>query len=106
MNNKQQLHELVRYIVKQTLNEMLDSSLSHTFSKEPEDIESGNSLSQMPTDLMTPVEKANHEKEVKNQEDINLKTKKQSIKFNKTEQDLQKQKLNQLKSQGQTLKRN
>ena len=93
MKSKQQLQELVRHIVRQTLKELM-------FSSDKQQTQQGmmdNDPTRPPVDAMTPLEKAKQGREQEKVRKDALKRSEEELKTAKKEADFQKQKLDQSK---------
>lgn len=98
-NNKQKLKELVRHIIKETLEELLGSGLSSNSTFPSQQQQSGmiNDPSAPSMDAMNPSEKAKFDREQEKTRRDALKSGEQELKTAKKEADFQKQKLDQAK---------
>ena len=92
MNKKQQLQELVRHIVRQTLKELMSSDQQLQQQSMMND-----DPSRPPVDAMTPLEKAKQDREQEKRRRDALKSSEEELKTAKKEADFQKQKLDQSK---------
>lgn len=93
MNNKQQLQELVRHIVRQALKELMYSG----DLQQQQQADMMDDPSRPPVDAMTPIEKAKQDREQEKRRRDALKASEEELKTAKKESDFQKQKLDQSK---------
>ena len=98
MNQKRQLQELVRHIVRQTLKELMNTGASsfQGMSADKQQAMVGDPT-MPPMDAMTPIEKAQQEREQEKQRKDALKQGEAELKSAKKEMDFQKQKIDQSK---------
>jgi hypothetical protein len=102
MNNKKQLRELVRHIIKGALQELLGSSLSNSFSKDPDPSAFSKQAANMdqsmpPVDSMTNSEKQKYDRDQDAARREAIRASDEELKTSKKEMDFEKQKLDQLK---------
>lgn len=99
MNSKQQLRELVRHIIKETLEELMSQPTQMSSLQQQQQPQQGmiNDPTQHPVDAMTPIEKMKFDHEQEKMRRDALKAAEQELKTAKKEKEFQQQKVDQSK---------